>query len=136
MNDDDILDACAEALPSARTTEDIMSIRVAARFSWMRKEMGGMEHVLFAHRNNTPIVPFGHECHPVELVKRGFVDGIGWVTQKKPASERVKYTQWPCGKHWYAALDGKDIGVNSVYKWSTREAAEKAVGIWLKLHNP
>ena len=67
-----------DMVPAARTMQDVVNIRIAGRLAWEVHEMGGQEHVDFAYRNGTPIVPMGHCCHPIELVKRGYVDGKGW----------------------------------------------------------
>ena len=64
--------------PSLATQANVVNLRIAAGLKWQQEEMGGVEHVQFAYRNRTPIVPPGHCCHPVELVKRGYVDGQGW----------------------------------------------------------
>lgn len=70
------------AQPRLVTRTNIMNLRVAASLAWQQEEMGGIEHFRFALRNGTPVVPPGHCCHPVELVKRGYVDGKGWPKQK------------------------------------------------------
>lgn len=67
-----------DMIPHAKNVTDVNNIRIAARLRWEQKEMGGLEHVQFAYRNSTPIVPVGHCCHPFELVKRGYIDGSGW----------------------------------------------------------
>lgn len=124
MSDDDILTMCAERLPSATNMKDHCNIRMAARFAWERKEMGGAEHVQFAYRNRTPIVPVGHCCHPIELVKRGFIDGIGWPSHREG---RIKLFKWPDGCHWYASIDGNDVqDENGNVKWNTQEQAMNA----------
>lgn len=64
--------------PHLLTKTNAMNLRLAARFIWEQEEMGGLEHVQFAYRNGTSIVPIGHECHPLKLVERGFIDGKGW----------------------------------------------------------
>lgn len=64
--------------PHLATVTNICNLRIAARLKWEEEEMGGLEYIQFARRNNTPIVPCGHVCHPIELVKRGYVDCIGW----------------------------------------------------------
>jgi hypothetical protein len=124
---EEIMALCMEMLPFARTFTDAANIRIAGRMAWEEKEMGGIEHVQFAHRNNTPIVPQGHCCHPLELVKRGFIDGHGWP-KAKPATalDRVEYFKWQDGNHWYARVDGRDVVVNGAVKWNTREQAQEA----------
>lgn len=79
MNDyQEFMDLCAEKILSAKSKKDILNIRLAARLKWEEYEMGGIDNVQFAYRNNSPIVPPGHCGHPIELVRRGFVDGKGW----------------------------------------------------------
>jgi hypothetical protein len=60
LSPDEVMDLCMEHLPLAQTMQDVVNIRIAGRFAWQEKEMGGIEHVQFAYRNNTPIVPPGH----------------------------------------------------------------------------
>ncbi len=102
---------------------DTMNIQIAARASWQMKEMGGLEHVQFAFRNDTPIVPPGHPAHPIELVKRGFIDGRGWAVSTEP---KITLHQWPLGNHWYAKVDGVDVEVDGQSKWNTQTAAYDA----------
>lgn len=124
---DEILALCMEHLPCAKNMQDFTNIRIAGRLAWEQKEMGGIEHVQFSHRNNTPIVPLGHCCHPVELVKRGYIDGHGWPKDgAKPAIRRVEYFKWPDGFHWYATLDGKEITSGKIVKFNSQQQAEDA----------
>lgn len=111
--------------PDLGTLQNIVNLRMAARLTWEKEEMGGLEHVQFAHRNGTPIVPVGHCCHPLELVKRGFVDGVGWG--EKSELSRISVTRWPEGAHWYATVDGEDVVIDGVRKWiSYQRALESA----------
>lgn len=91
---------------------------------WEREEMGGLEHVQFAYRNGTPIVPIGHCGHPLELVKRGYIDGKGWP--KEVETPNIKLSKWPDGNHWYAYVDGQEVIENGNHKWNTPDEAEKA----------
>lgn len=121
---DEIMNLCMVALPNARTLTDHCNIRIAGRFAWQEKEMGGIEHVQFAYRNDTPIVPPGHCGHPLELVKRGFIDGKGWPDRKE---DRIKLFKWPDGSHWYATIDGIDVqDEDGNVKWNTQQAALQA----------
>ena len=86
--------------------------------------MGGLEYVQFAYRNNTPIVPPNHVCHPIELVKRGYVDGKGWPTT--PQLPKIKLFTWPNGKHWYAYVNDVEVMENGQIKWNTPQEAEQA----------
>lgn len=131
FTEDEIINLCWDHIPIAKNLQDLTNIKIAARLSWERKEMGGLEHVQFAYRNNTGIVPIGHSCHPIELLKRGYIDGVGWEKEnKKTALSRVNYLKWPTGDHWYASIDGIDItdknGDELIIKWNYREDAEKA----------
>lgn len=136
MEYDELAPLCMEALTRAKTVADVANIRMAARFAWERKEMGGEEHWLFAHRNGTPIVPPGHECHPIELVKRGYVDGKGWP---KPVSDatmaRVRYFRWPDGEHFYASIDGIDITDGARVKFNSQPEAEAAARKFIAAHD-
>lgn len=109
--------------PGMDTLQNIVNLRIAADLAWQREELGGEEHVQFAYRNNTPIVPPGHCCHPVELVKRGYIDGVGWPEVSKP---NVRLFQWPDGNHWYVSVDGKDVVEGKIVKWNTAQEAEDA----------
>lgn len=71
------MDGCIARLDGA-SPKDVLNMRMACRIKWEQQEMGGIEHVQFAYRNSTPIVPPGHPGHPLELVKRGYIDGQGW----------------------------------------------------------
>lgn len=113
-----------ETNPATRTRQNVVNIRIAARFAWEREEMGGKEHLDFAYRNGTPIVPPGHCGHPLELVKRGYVDGKGWP-DKTPGPD-LKFFRWPNGKHWYATADGVDVFEGGNQKWNTMQDAEAA----------
>ena len=64
--------------PRLATQKNINSVRIAASLKWQQEEMGGIEHVQFSYRNGTPIVPPDHCAHPINLVRRGFIDGQGW----------------------------------------------------------
>jgi hypothetical protein len=123
---DEILDLCVEHLPLANNLTDLNNIRMAGRFAWEQKEMGGLEYVQFAYRNNTPIVPPGHCGHPLELVKRGFIDGEGWP-KEKTIENRIKLFRWFEGKHWYAKIDGEIdvVDKRGNQKWNTSEQAMK-----------
>lgn len=119
---DEIMEMCMEHVPYAKTFQDMVNLRMAGRLAWEEKEMGGIEHVMFARRNDTPIVPIGHCGHPLELVKRGFVDGHGWKV--KTMEERIKLFKWPDGNHWYATIDGMDVvDERQNQKWNTPEKA-------------
>lgn len=124
MSPDEVIDLCMEHLPHAQTFTDQCNIRIAARLAWEQKEMGGIEWAQFAHRNNTPIVPMGHCCHPIELLKRGFKDGTGWPAR----SPKINLFRWPDGKHWYATLeDGSDVqDEQGNVKWDTQAEAIRA----------
>ena len=110
--------------PDMATIQNVCNLRIAASLTWQREEMGGMEHLQFALRNNTPIVPPGHCCHPVELVRRGFVDGVGWP--KETRTPDIKLSQWPGGRHWYAFVDGAEVVEDGSNKRNTPEGAEAA----------
>lgn len=109
--------------PGMATLENICNLRIAARLKWEQEEMGGLEHVQFSVRNNTPIVPPGHVGHPIELVKRGYVDGTGWPKASGPS---IKLHKWPDGNHWYASVDGVEVIEDGVMKWNTSADAEAA----------
>lgn len=109
--------------PDMLTMQNICNLRMAARLKWEQEEMGGLEHVQFASRNDTPIVPPGHCAHPLELVKRGFVDGVGWTKQTEPV---IKLFKWPDGNHWYVSIDGEPVIENGIAKWNTPQQAESA----------
>lgn len=115
------------------TPLEMLNLRLVGRLAWERKEMGGEEHVQFAYRNGTPIVPPGHSCHPVELVKRSYVDGKGWP-ERKAAIDRVHYFQWPDGEHWYASVAGRDITEGRQVKWDSRSAAQSAAERFIEKH--
>lgn len=106
------------------TKTNILNLRIAARLKWEQEEMGGIEHVQFAVRNNTPIVPPGHCAHPVELVKRGYIDGIGWP--QEAGKTDIKLSKWSDGNHWYAYVNGEEVIENGAQKWNTPEEAESA----------
>jgi hypothetical protein len=110
--------------PELLTVKNALALRMAASLKWQQEEMGGVEHAQFAYRNDTPIVPPTHECHPINLVKRGFIDGEGWP--KKDNKPNIKLFRWPDGKHWYASIDGKDVSENGRVKWNTAQQAEDA----------
>lgn len=134
MNSREILEEGVKLMvadPGLQTFQNMMNVRIAARLTWELEEMGGAEHVQFAYRNRTPIVPLGHCCHPLELVKRGFVDGVGWP---KPGEEtpRVKLHKWPDGNHWYAYVDGEDVVIDGEQKWNTSEEAQEAAREFIK----
>ena len=119
--------------PDMATMTNICNLRIAARLKWEQEEMGGLEHVQFAVRNNTPIVPPGHVCHPTELVKRGYVDGSGWP--KDANKPNIKLSKWPDGNHWYAYVDGREVIENGVQKWNTPQQAEAAAKRFANLPN-
>lgn len=110
--------------PDMATMTNICNLRIAGRLKWEQEEMGGLEHVQFAYRNGTPIVPPGHCGHPTELVKRGFVDGVGWP--KDSGKPDIKLSKWPDGNHWYAYVNGQEVVENGVQKWNTPKQAEEA----------
>lgn len=126
-----LMSLCWENLPFAKDNVDVLNIRMAARLAWEQKELGGLEHWQFAYRNNTPIVPVGHCCHPIELVKRGFVDGKGWP-KVQCELDKVKYFKWLDGNHWYASYEGKDIVHKGLVKWNSQQQAEKNAKEWLE----
>lgn len=109
--------------PALATRQNVANLRIAAALAWQREEMGGEEHLQFAHRNSTPVVPPGHECHPVELVKRGFIDGKGWPNNATP---KISLFRWPDGNHWYASVDGREVIENGLTKWNSPQDAEAA----------
>lgn len=112
--------------PQTVTPLNIINLRIAARLKWEEEEMGGLEHVQFAYRNGTPIVPPNHCGHPTQLVKRGFIDNVGWPKDKKD-EPKINLSRWPNGKHWYATVNGMDVKEdNGQRKWNTPEAAERA----------
>jgi hypothetical protein len=126
MTSHEILDTGSALLaqrPHMATPTNVANLLLAAALTHHREEMGGLEHVQFAYRNDTPIVPPGHECHPVELVKRGYVDGVGWPKVPKP---KVHLFRWPDGQHWYASVEGKDVVEDGRVKWNTQQEAEDA----------
>ena len=130
-----MMDLFLENLSPTQTLTDNFNIRIAGRLAWERKEMGGIEFVQFAHRNNTPIVPFGHCGHPVELLKRGYIDGKGWPKNTIPTWEnRIKLSKWPDGDHWYAHFEnGEDItDKDGNQKWDTQDEAMKASKWWME----
>jgi len=132
LSPDEVMDLCMEHLPLAQTMQDVVNIRIAGRFAWQEKEMGGIEHVQFAYRNNTPIVPPGHCGHPLELVKRGFIDGQGWP-KEKTFHDRVKLFKWPDGNHWYVTLDDNDVQVDGECKWNSQTEAMSAAEKFSKI---
>lgn len=113
--------------PHLLTTRNVMNLRIAASLAWQEEEIGGLEHLQFAYRNGTPIVPPGHVGHPVELVKRGFIDGHGWKKQEEP---KIDLFKWPDGNHWYASVDGTEVneflGLSEIKKWNSAQDAEDA----------
>jgi len=116
--------------PALATETNVLNLRIAARLKWEQEEMGGIEHVQFAYRNNTPIVPMGHCGHPIELVKRGYIDGLGWPKDRKP---KVNLFKWPDGNHWYASVDGETVTENGSDKWNSAQEAEDAAKRWIDL---
>lgn len=117
--------------PEMVTMQNVCNLRIAARLKWEQEEMGGLEYVQFAYRNNTPIVPIEHECHPIELMKRGYVDGVGWPEEKiKP---NIKISKWFEGNHFYAFVDGNTVTINGEHKWNTAQQAEDAAHEYIKL---
>ena len=40
--------------------------------------------------------------------------------------EKVRFLQWPGGRHWYAKIGKTDIIVDGEQKWNTKSAAERA----------
>lgn len=115
--------------PSLLTKKNIFNLRIATRLVWEQEEMGGLGHVQFAYRNDTPIVPLGHECHPLELIKRGYIDGKGWPKDNRP---KIKIFKWPDGNHYYAYVDGKEVIHNGSQKWNTPKEATDAAEAFLK----
>jgi len=111
--------------PAMATMGNFANLRIAARLTWECEEMGGEEYVQFAYRNGTPIVPPGHECHPLELVKRGYIDGVGWP-KDGPPSPKIHLFKWPDGNHWYASVDGKDVVEGKITKWNSEQEAYDA----------
>lgn len=126
LSPDEVIDLCWRNLPRATNLRDQTNVRIAARLAWEEKELGGIEHVQFAYRNGTPIVPPGDCCHPVELVKRGYIDGQGWPAKPKDTLGRVNYFKWPDGAHWYASIDGVDITDGRKVKFDSQPEAERA----------
>jgi hypothetical protein len=112
------------ANPDMLTVKNLCSLRMAASLMWQQEEMGGLEHVQFAYRNNTPIVPPGHCGHPLELVKRGFIDGRGWP--EKSDKPKIHLHKWPDGNHWYPSVDGVAVIEDGRSKWNTAQQAEDA----------
>lgn len=128
MSPDEIMLGCWGRILEARTLTDICNLRMAARFAWQIKEMGGLEHVQFAYRNNTPIVPPGHCGHPTQLISRGFVDGIGW----ERSGPKIKTFRWPDGNHYYATVDGKDVVDEwGEQKWNSEAEAVAAAKMFI-----
>lgn len=125
--DEAFLNECVQRVAGA-TDYQVLQIRTAARFAWMRKEMGGQEYVDFAHKHNTPIVPPNHPGHPLNLIKNGW----------KPKSENgadIRISRWPDGTHFYATVNGEDVqDENGNVKWDTYELAqENAIKYTIKL---
>lgn len=115
--------------PEMMTKTNFLNLQLAARLKWEQEEMGGLEHVQFAHRNGTPIVPPGHCGHPTDLVKRGFVDGVGWTKKPEPKVNIFKYFE---GNHYYVTVDGVDVIENGRVKFNTPKEAEEAAKRYLK----
>ena len=101
-------------------TRDVSNLGLCGRFAWERKELGSVEAWQFAHRFKSPIVPVGHECHPFELIKRG------WKPDESENSPIV-ISRWPQGTHFYAKINGEDVvDEEGNVKWMPHEAAFKA----------
>jgi len=117
--------------PHLNTVKNCMNLRIAASLKWQEEEIGGLEYLQFARRNNTPIVPIGDVCHPLELLKRGYIDGKGWpkTTVEEPV---IKLHRWFEGNHWYPFVDGKEVIENGVHKWNTAKLAEDAAKRYIK----
>ena len=49
-----------------------------------------------------------------------------------PDENEIQYIKWPNGKHWYAKVGNKDVKVDGIMKWNTKEAAEEAVKTFMK----
>lgn len=48
-----------------------------------------------------------------------------------PDNKKIRYLQWPNGRHWYAKIGDTDIRVDGVMKWDSRSEAEAAVKKYL-----
>lgn len=119
MTDEDLMNECANILINSKglSLKDECNLKIAGRFAWERREMGGEKYWLFAYKFGTPIVPPGHCCHPKQLIKRG------WKPKDKEKNE-INITRWPDGNHFYATINGKDIQDNKGnVKWNTYEEA-------------
>jgi len=116
--------------PDLLTMQNLCNLRMAARLKWEQEEMGGIEHVQFAYRNGTPIVPPGDCGHPLELVRRGFVNGVGWP--KELRQPKIALFKWPDGNHWYATVDGIDVTDGGAVKWNTQQEAISAANSFIQ----
>jgi len=120
--------------PELATTVNVLNLLIAGRIKWEQEEMGGLEHVQFAMRNNTPIVPPGHVCHPTELVKRGYIDGKGWP-KDADKTNAIRIVKQLYGNHYYAYVDDKEVYENDVQKWNTAQDAEAAAKRFIEQMN-
>lgn len=77
---------------------------------------------------------FGYtESNPYyEIVEHVYSDTLEYPFDK-PTFDKVKFIQWPDGKHWYAKIGHDDIvDENGNQKWNSRIDAEKAAYLYIK----
>ena len=67
-----------------------------------------------------------------EIVERVYSDILEYPSEK-PIFDKVKFIQWPDGKHWYAKIGHEDIvDINGNQKWDSRLDAEDAAYWYIK----
>ena len=54
---------------------------------------------------------------------------LGKLGEKKYHSPR--FIKWRTGTHWYVKYGDRDVVVDGVQKWDTKQEAQKAFAIWL-----
>jgi hypothetical protein len=119
--------------------------RMSTMFALLH-EMGGRNLVQIAYECSESV--FLHQAKTIRRYGRIYCQDIGSYTLPSPnhhvvdtrLSERIvfpqateaRYLQWPGGRHWYAKVGDTDVEVDGEAKWSTKEAAERAVAKFLK----
>lgn len=69
-----------------------------------------------------------------EIVERVYSDTLEYPSDK-PTYDKVKFIQWPGGKHWYAKIGHEDIvDKNGNQKWESRIDAEAAAYWYIKTY--